>query len=77
MTKNIFSTKFVLERKIKTKGSFRGHKVVTVCSAHTGIESFFTQPHFLIPISLQPDGVDLRYFKFRLFDITELIVLTI
>ena len=64
MTKNIFSTKFVLERKIKTKGSFRGHKVVPVV-LHTGIESFFTQPHFLIPISLLPEA-EFKEFEPRL-----------
>ena len=30
--------------------------------------------NFLIPISLQLDGVNLWYFKVRLFDLTELIV---
>ena len=28
----------------------------------------------LIPISLQPDDVDLRYFKLRLIDFTEFII---
>ena len=26
---------------------------------------------FLIPITLKPDGINLRYFKHRLFDLTE------
>ena len=29
-----------------------------------------TNSSFLIPISLQPDGIKLWYFKVRLFDIT-------
>ena len=35
---------------------------------------FGTNSNFLIPISLQPDGVGLRYFKLTLFDLTELVV---
>ena len=35
---------------------------------------FATNLNFLTPISLQPDGVNLWYFKLRLFDLTELIV---
>ena len=34
-----------------------------------GVE-FATNPNFLIPISLQPDGVTPYYFKIRLFDLT-------
>ena len=34
-----------------------------------GVE-FATNPNFLIPISLQPDGVNPYYFKIRLFDLT-------
>ena len=36
-----------------------------------------SQLKLLIPISLQPDGVDLFYFKIRLFDLTKFIVLNI
>jgi len=35
---------------------------------------FATNLHFLTPISLQPDGVDLWYFKLRLYDLPEFIV---
>ena len=35
---------------------------------------FATNSNFLIPISLQSDGVNLYYFKLRLSDITEFIV---
>ena len=35
---------------------------------------FATNINFLTPISLQPDSVNLWYFKFRLFDLPELIV---
>ena len=35
---------------------------------------FSTNSHFLTLISLQPDSVNLWYFKLRLFDLTELIV---
>ena len=35
---------------------------------------FTTNSHFLTHKSLQPNGVNLWYFKFRLFDLTELIV---
>ena len=31
-----------------------------------------TNSNFLIPISLQPDGVNLWYFKLGLFDLPEL-----
>ena len=34
---------------------------------------FATNLNFLTPISLQPDGVLLWYFKLRLFDLPELI----
>ena len=30
---------------------------------------FATYPHFLIPIFLQPDDVNIRYFKLKLFDL--------
>ena len=33
-----------------------------------------TNSNVLIPISLQPDGVDLRYFTLRLIDFTEFII---
>ena len=33
-----------------------------------------TNSRFIIPISLQSDGVHLWYFKLRLFDLTELII---
>ena len=39
------------------------------CGSHK-----LTNSKFLIPISLQPAGVNFRYFKLRLFDLTELIV---
>ena len=39
-----------------------------------GIESLPQIQFFEIPISLQPDNVNLRYFKLRLFDITACIV---
>ena len=32
---------------------------------------FATNSNFVIPISLQPDGVNLKYFKLTLFDLTE------
>ncbi len=32
---------------------------------------FATNSHFLTPISLQPDDVNLWYFKLKLFDFTE------
>ena len=35
---------------------------------------FATKSNLLIPISLQPDWVNLRYFKLRLFNPTELLV---
>ena len=35
---------------------------------------FATNSNLLIPISLQPDGVGLYYFKLTLFDLTEFIV---
>ena len=35
---------------------------------------YATNSHFSTPISLQPDDVNLWYFKLRLFDLTELIV---
>ena len=35
---------------------------------------FATNSNFLIPISLQPDGVGLWYFKLTLFDLKEIIV---
>ena len=34
---------------------------------------FATNSNFLIPIFLQPDGINLWYFKFRLLDLTEFI----
>ena len=36
---------------------------------------FATKLNGLIPISLQPDGLNLRYFKFKIFDLTEFIIL--
>ena len=33
-----------------------------------------TNSYFLIPLSLQLDGVNLLYFKLRLFNLTEFIV---
>ena len=35
---------------------------------------FATTSNFVIPISYQPDGVYLRYFKLRLFESTEFII---
>ena len=35
---------------------------------------FETNSDFLIHISLQPDGINLLYFKLRLFDLTDFIV---
>ena len=41
-----------------------------------GIESVCAStPNFIIPISVQPDSVNLRNTKFRLFDLTEFMVL--
>ena len=34
-----------------------------------------TKFNFLIPIYLQPDGVNLWHFKLRLYDLTDIIVL--
>ena len=34
---------------------------------YKGIESFASNPNFLKPVSLQPDDVNLRYFKLKLF----------
>ena len=42
-----------------------------------GIESLSQTLNFLIPISLEPNVVDLWYFKLILFDLTEFIVLNI
>ena len=39
-----------------------------------GIESLQQTKYFVISISLKPDGVHLRYFKFRLFYLAECIV---
>ena len=36
--------------------------------------SVYTNSNFLFPISLQPDSVNLWYYKLRLFDLTECIV---
>ena len=36
--------------------------------------SFWHKLKFLIPISIQPNGVNLWYFKLRLFDLTDFIV---
>ena len=38
---------------------------------------FDTNSNFQIPLSLQPGGVNLRYFKLALFDPTEFIVCNI
>ena len=38
---------------------------------------FDTNSNFLIPISIQPNGVNLWYFKLRLFDLTDFIVLDV
>jgi len=35
---------------------------------------FATNSNFLTPIASQPDGVNLWYFKLKLFDLKELIV---
>ena len=35
---------------------------------------FATKKNFLIPVFFQPDGVNLRYFKLSLFDLTQCIV---
>ena len=35
---------------------------------------FGTHSYFLIPISLQPDYLNLKYFKLRLFNLTEFTV---
>ena len=37
------------------------------------IEFLATNSNFLIPISLQPDGVNLRYYKLGLFDTAQFI----
>ena len=40
-------------------------------SMRRAMRVFYTNLSFQIPISLQPDGVNLRYFKPRLFDPTD------
>ena len=40
-------------------------------------EAFVTNSNYLIPISLQPDVVEIWHFKSRLFELTECIVRTI
>ena len=50
-------------------------KAVTVdisCTQRNWV--FATNSHFLTPISLQSDSVNLWYFKLRLFELIELIV---
>ena len=42
------------------------------CWQRNGV--FATNINVLIPISLHPDGLNLGYFKLRLFDLTEFIV---
>ena len=39
-----------------------------------GVESLPQTQNFRIPISMQPSGVKHRYFKLRLFNLTEFIV---
>ena len=39
--------------------------------------AFITNLDFLIPMSLQPDDVNLRHFKLSLFDISEYMVCNI
>ncbi len=36
--------------------------------------SFRHKLRFLIPLAFQPDGLNLRYVKFRIFDPTEMIL---
>ena len=53
----------LLNRWISHKGKLRQRNGV-----------FATNSNFLIPISLQPNGVHRWYFKLRLFDVTKFIV---